>query len=557
MDDDELRAQLASLLRPAVPIRVPDISVIRWRLRRRRATQATVSVLACACVVVSAGLIRAAGGGPGPSGGEAPPAAPACASSDLQAGWLSHIPVQGVQIDPLPETFLLGVRNIGARTCSVKGWPHLAMTQPARPQQVSVSYGTLSLVQGSSQARLVEPTRVTLWPGENAVSAVTVSLVPRLSGCTRTASWSVTLPVPGSQARKSPGGPSMICFGTSIVVSPVYPAGVPISANYPPAAPAAFPATYANSAPPASAGPAAAPQFVIIDKTVAPSTAVVRIWQTGWTQIVKPPAGSGPGGFTGVAGAGDDATFVLAAGTSHTRFYQLTLWDEIAANSLIPLPVPPIATPDTPFAVSADGSQLALGLPARGGTARIMVVSLVTGSTSTWTSPDPGQVTGLSWAGNTTLGFIWTASAPQGQRAASRSGLRLLDTARPGTGLLSSRPLIPASVSFGGFSGIHDPLFSQDGAVVFATMTSHAGGDARAVVAEFSGVTGRPLRLVTPAAGESGYGTWCGPLWTDPSGRGALAACQAQGTIRDGRFTPIDLHFPAPNFSAGTNFFAW
>lgn len=226
------------------------------------------------------------------------------------------------------------------------------------------------------------------------------------------------------------------------------------------------------------------------------------------------------------------------------------------AEPLIPLPVPPLARPGTPFAVSADGSGLALALTVAGGTAKIVVVSLVTGSTRTWVSPGPGLVTGLSWAGNTRLTFTWTDPSRAGLTA-KRSGLRQLDTARPGTSLPGSRLLIPAAVRFGTLRGIGYPLISPDGAVVFATMTSHAGGTARAAVVEFSAATGHPLRVVTPLTGESGLGTWCGALWADPSGSEALAACGAQGAIHGGRFTGVVLHFPAPNFSVGQDFFAW
>jgi hypothetical protein len=101
------------------------------------------------------------------------------------------------------------------------------------------------------------------------------------------------------------------------------------------------------------------------------------------------------------------------------------------------------------------------------------------------------------------------------------------------------------------------PLIAAGGTVVFATMTSHAGGNAQAAVVAFSAATGRPLGVVTPLADESGFGTWCGALWADPSGSQALAACAAQGEVSGTRFTRLNLHFPAPNLSAGNDFFAW
>jgi hypothetical protein len=117
--------------------------------------------------------------------------------------------------------------------------------------------------------------------------------------------------------------------------------------------------------------------------------------------------------------------------------------------------------------------------------------------------------------------------------------------------------LIPASVRVGVLRTLNYPLIAPGGTVVFATMTSDAGGSAQAAVVAFSAATGRPLGVVTPLANESGFGTWCGALWADPSGSQALAACSAQGRVSGIHFTTQNLHFPAPNLSAGHNFFAW
>ena len=558
MDDEELRARLDGMLGTAAPVRIPPVSAIRRRMRRRQAAQATAGALACACVAVAAVLVGEAVGRTGPAGshGFAPPAVPACTGRHIQLTWLRAVPIKGVFMEAPPETFLLGLRNTGPAACALRGWPGLRILR--RPAHVSISFGTLSTVllppDGSrSISRQVRPTWVRLSPGDSAVSAMTVDLPPDLTGCDRPG-WIVTPPGTG-RASKVGGGPPMLCAYSSISVSPVYPARVPISQNYPPRAPSVSPAATTNPQPRAAAGAAAAPYFVTIGKAKASSPAVVRAWRTGKvTATIQPPAGSGP--FTGVAGAGDDATFVLAAGTTRTSFYQLSLWHGTGSTrKLVPLPVPRIATPDTPFAVSADGSQLALALPAGRDRAKITVVSLVTGSTLSWTSDVPGTVSGLTWAGNVRLGFVWSAGSGTGQ--AGGSGLRVLDISRPGSDLLGSRLLIPAAVRFDGLRGLAYPLASADGKVVFATMTSHSGGSGRAAVAEFSLVTGRPIRLITPRADESGFGTWCGALWADPAGSTMLAACRVQGEEHDGRFTPADLHFPAPNLSAGPDFFAW
>ncbi len=262
MDDDELRARLAGLLSAAGPVRVPPMSVIRRRMRRRQARQATTGVLACACAAVCAVLIRGAVGAPppeGPANAVAPASVPDCTGKHISVAWVRAFPIRGVFMEAPPETFLLGFRNTGGTACALIGWPRLVMTRP--PHQVSITYGTRSTVvlppKGKrSISRVVKPTRVLLRPGATAVSAVTVALPLMWSECMHTA-WAVTPPVP-SVAHILPGGPRFTCAHTSVAVSPVYPASVPISQNYPRPAHSTSPAA---AQPPAAArwrGPATA-----------------------------------------------------------------------------------------------------------------------------------------------------------------------------------------------------------------------------------------------------------------------------------------------------------
>ena len=80
----------------------------------------------------------------------------------------------------------------------------------------------------------------------------------------------------------------------------------------------------------------------------------------------------------------------------------------------------------------------------------------------------------------------------------------------------------------------------------------------KSTVVEFSARTGHPLRAVTTSADESGHGAWCGALWTDLSGRHALAVCVRMVRIDKGRFTTVNLHFAEPIAAAfGDNYFAW
>ena len=213
---------------------------------------------------------------------------------------------------------------------------------------------------------MVEPATVVLAPQAQAAAMVTVTYPLAEQDCAP-AAWSVTPPggrptvVRQVQAR-GPRHGLLICRTLTVTVSPVYPAAVPVTQNYPRSAPRESPASLAGSPPAPGAGPAAAPYFM---ETLPARRALVYDWATGRvTAVIRPPR-TAQFGFTGVAAAGDDRTFVLAAGTDLTRFYQVTLTQQgTLAQPLTQLPVPPVAAPL--FAVSPDGSELALALPQRG-----------------------------------------------------------------------------------------------------------------------------------------------------------------------------------------------
>jgi len=149
------------------------------------------------------------------------------------------------------------------------------------------------------------------------------------------------------------------------------------------------------------------------------------------------------------------------------------------------------------MALTADGTRLAIGVTG-GGHSGIEVISLNTGAVRAWASQVPGNPASLSWAGDATLAFLWWGQSPAG------SGVRLLDTAEPGTDLMTSRLLIPKSA---GQENVDSSLITQDGSKVFATVISLANQSPAAAVVEFSARTGNRIRALTPSAGESGHCT--------------------------------------------------
>jgi len=256
--------------------------------------------------------------------------------------------------------------------------------------------------------------------------------------------------------------------------------------------------------------------------------------------------------FQWVAAAADDRTFVLAEQprAAALRFYLLHLAANGKPGELTRLNVPPLRDAQIyGMALTADASELAVAWlhgPAGPVSGHISVTTLATGATRTWTSAH-GNPTAVSWAGDRTLAFGWQDTTDQ-----ARSGVRLLDTAAPGASPLASRLIIPAGFRAGGLSAPGNPLITQDGSTVFATMAS---GTKTAVV-RFSARTGKLEAVLTRPARSVPF---CGVLWTDPHGRQLLTQCGiTQTSIDGGHRIPIHLHQLIPASPIGyANTFAW
>jgi hypothetical protein len=357
--------------------------------------------------------------------------------------------------------------------------------------------------------------------------AVAAAMLAVVAGCTSASPRSGSRPTPAGSTKRTPSA-----------AATWYPAGQLPAAN------AAF---------------SVAPYFVTLASQRQGGPATVTDALTGQVLAsVSPPAGST--GFTGVVAADDDHTFVLAAQSraSAVRFYELRLGPAGQPRPVVRLPVPALADGGA-FAVSADGSKLAIAT-ATAKSAGIEVVSLASRGVRAWKAPG-GHVTDLSWSGSRLLAFLWSddGSGSTGVTRA-RSGVRLLDTATAGGDLMASRLIIDqaAHTRLGNFTGLAYPLISADGSKVFATTLLGGPAKPKAEVVEFSALTGQALAVAAPATDETGMHSWCGVLWTNPSGTRATAACGGQGRIVGGRFTSWNLHAPTYGFSTPRDsFIAW
>jgi hypothetical protein len=256
-----------------------------------------------------------------------------------------------------------------------------------------------------------------------------------------------------------------------------------------------------------------------------------------------------------VAAASDDRTFVLADQSQalDIRFYLLHLAANGKPGRLAQLDVPPLHDSQIyGMALTADTTRLALAWqnnPTGPLSSHISVTTLATGVTRTWTSTD-GSAVAVSWADDGTLAFGWQDKVRQ-----ARSGVRLLDTAAVGTDPLDSRLLIPASIRSATLSSPGNPLITQDGSTLFATMAS---GTKTAIVS-FSVRSGKLQAVLTRPALYRQSRWYCGVLWTDPHGRHVLIQCgTTQASIEGKRYTRIHLHWLIAASPIGfANTFAW
>jgi hypothetical protein len=168
--------------------------------------------------------------------------------------------------------------------------------------------------------------------------------------------------------------------------------------------------------------------------------------------------------FTWVAAAGNDRTFVLAAqraqlvngaphmfmGTGPAKFYRLTVRRSGRPGALRPLPVPPVTESINGFALSPDGTKLAVSttrtVGAAAGGSQIQVFTLATGAVRSWAlgkvgwvGQDKPNAGSLAWAGDDRT-LLFKQYLGEG---GSTAQIRLLDTAAPGGFLAAASALVP------------------------------------------------------------------------------------------------------------------
>src|SRR5690348_11478418 len=179
MRDDQLREGMAAWLGPVQHAPAPDVGVISRRLRRRRARQATAGTVACALAAAVAITLVHGNAAPAPSMvGPGPAGQEPCHASQLRVDpEVVLVRTNAVSQEPLPDTYLLRIRNTARAACTLTGWPRLSIATPRSMRAVPVSYGTLITRPAKEGAisRVIEATPVVLPPQAQAAAMVTVT----------------------------------------------------------------------------------------------------------------------------------------------------------------------------------------------------------------------------------------------------------------------------------------------------------------------------------------------------------------------------------------------
>jgi len=300
---------------------------------------------------------------------------------------------------------------------------------------------------------------------------------------------------------------------------------------------------------PLNAKPEAAPYVVSLGKgRLRGWSLTVLNWRTGAVLgHVRRPGGRC---FGEVSGAADDRTFLLTANSCgvpiNTYVYELRLSASGRPEPLIPIALPNFRKPNTTLALSPGGRYLAYAAFSphnRPNKSTLIVYNLMNGTKRSWSGP--GLAWTVAWTGGKTLVFDLSCNDHSTQPPIAM-GVRLLNIGARVKSYVGSHALRAYD---GGY-----PLPAA-GSVLYGTaLTGTSGVDSEIV--RYSIHTGKREITFRPWLLIGHNYDWCDPLWTDGSGRHALAACGNPVRylrIDGNRMRQVNLHFPLQEIDTSMN----
>jgi hypothetical protein len=325
--------------------------------------------------------------------------------------------------------------------------------------------------------------------------------------------------------------------------------------------------------PPVSTKPVAIPRyavFVAAQGMGQPRAIVVTDTRTGRAIFtLKPRSGAT---FSGVAGAGDDRTFVVDempfAGKPGAHVWSLLRITPGAAHPVKVTALPHLAQPGSTqnlgLAVSPNGATLAvLSQPGAGtklGPVTLQTFSLVTGLAShTWTTSKPGEGGILDFDNEATLSWLSdnrTLAFQTGYLRFKPQTIFLLDTASTGHALLAnSRPIFTMP---GDEFTCWTALLTPDGHTAFCTGASpNEKAPGETAVTAYSTATGKPQRVLYRARMD-GELFWAGSatqaiimMLGHPSAKDPKELVDVLGVVTPNKFTAFPIATGHDGYSYG------
>jgi hypothetical protein len=307
-----------------------------------------------------------------------------------------------------------------------------------------------------------------------------------------------------------------------------------------------------------------------VSSRTGPFVATIRRTTTGKSVATIPP----PRPYTGfgeVTAAADDRTFVIDAQTTGgyqnpstvARLYLVRFNPAGNTVALSALPIPGLrpGSAEFGFALSPDGTQLAVGTLTGlvNPVSQIRLYSIATGAVlATWNAAGTADTLRMMWTSGGLLGIDWRSGQPGGTVRRGKGlvklhnpadGLRLLNT-RAGSGnLVADSTLAPCGLvaaypylSSGGrvITSLAVPVKAGQGDAGCSADANQTVQQTTSLLEEFSASTGRALGVVAGSvlhsAGDARYLV----DWANASGSVIIVSNDLYlGVLSDGRLTKL------------------